>query len=101
MAKWADFLISAVRYDKDKKHIFKVKKHEDKGDNVGSAETVARTVVVSELKKGYTYMTIYKGDEGKWKKGEDVRIITVNNKEYIRTDANEKEADNLGNLPEF
>jgi len=47
------------------------------------------------------FKTIYKTDAGKWKMGEDVRIVKVGNEEFIRTDANSKAADNLGNLPEF
>ncbi len=34
----------------------------------------------------------------KWEIGEDVRVV---NNRYLRTDANNKDEDNLGNLPTF
>ena len=37
MEKWADYLISAVRYDSKRSHIEKVRLHEDKGDKGGPA----------------------------------------------------------------
>lgn len=37
MAKWADYLISVVRYDEDHERIVKVRVHEDIGDKVGVA----------------------------------------------------------------
>lgn len=99
--KWADFLISAVRYNADHDYIDKVKTHEDEGDEVGSFYEEKRETVISNLKKGKTYMTILKNKEGKWNKGASVEIIRVNNKEFIRTDKNQTESDNLGELPEF
>ena len=101
MAKWADYGISEVRYDEDRTHIVKVKVREDKGDTVGPAEEWARKQVVSAIEGGTTFVTILKGSDGKWKKGQDVHIITVNEVKYIRTDQNRKAADNLENLPEF
>lgn len=101
MDKWADYLISKVNYDREHKHIVKVKTHEDKGDNVGPSYEEIRTQVILNLKNGKTYCTIILGENKNWKKGETVRIITVRGKEFIRTDRNETEKDNLGNLPEF
>ena len=101
MAKWADYCISAVRYNSEHTHIVKVNACDDKGDSLGSSSEWARTQVVSTLEAGKTFVTIYKGEDGKYKKGEDVRIIPFNGVKYIRTDANSKAADNLGNLPEF
>lgn len=102
MEKWADFLISAVRYNAEKTHIDIVKAHEDLGDNMGSAVETPRSTVVTNIKNGITYMTVFKNETtGKYDKGEDVGIVTVNNTEYIRTDANSEACDNLGELPEF
>lgn len=101
MAKWADLLISAVRYDKDRTRIERVKVHEDLGEKVGSAKESTRASVVTNIKKGVSYMTIRKAKNGNWKKGEEVHIIKVGNEEFIRTDKNAKAADNLENLPEF
>ena len=101
MAKWAAYCTSAVRYNDEHTHIVKVKACEDKGDTLGDITEWARSDVVNAIDRGKSFVTIYKGSDGKYKKGEDVRIITVNTVKYIRTDANHKAADNLGNLPEF
>ncbi|MBD3375764.1 DUF3892 domain-containing protein [candidate division KSB1 bacterium] len=101
MAKWADYCISAVRYDEDETHIDKVKVHEDKEDSIGSASEWTRSSVASKIDSGNTFVTITKNSDDKWNKGEDVHIIKVNEKKYIRTDANKKESDNLGDLPTF
>jgi Protein of unknown function (DUF3892) len=100
MPKWADYGISNVRYNAAHTHIDKVKVREDKGDTLGTEEEWARTKVVSEIEKGTTFVTILKTDD-KWKKGQDVHLVTVNNVKYIRTDKNQKASDNLENLPEF
>ena len=101
MEKWADYLISAVRYDSEQSQIEKVRVHEDKGDEVGSAFELSRREVIANIKSKKTYITIYKGQDNKWKKGEEVQIIVVDGTEYIRTDRNQKKSDNLENLPEF
>lgn len=101
MAKWADYGISAVRYDKERKHIQKVKVHEDNGDTFGQPSEETRSAVVSSIESGKTYVTILTSTDKKWTKGEDVHIVTIEKKKYLRTDANETEEDNLGELPEF
>lgn len=102
MVKWADYGISAVSYNNKKKtHIEKVKVHEDNGDTIGASSEWSRTKVVSTIEKGKTFVTIFKTAEGKWNKGEDVRIVKVKGTKYIRTDSNKTESDNLRNLPEF
>ena len=101
MTKWADYCISAVRYNAEHTHIVKVKVHADMGDNLGNATEWTRTEVVSAIENKKTFVTITPSTDGKWKKGEDVRIITVGGVKYLRTDANSKASDNLGNLPEL
>lgn len=98
--KWADYLISAVRYDANHTHIDKVEIREDKGEKIGVPYEETRPAVISNHKKGKTYCTITKGKDG-WNKGAMVEILSVNGKEFIRTDKNQIEADNLGELPEF
>ncbi len=100
MVKWADFLISGVRYDSDHSFIKELRSHEDNENSMGSSFIEQKHQVISKIKSSKTYVTIYKKD-GKWNKGEDVRVIKVNGKEFIRTDGNSIEADNLGHLPEF
>ena len=101
MAKWADYGISAVRYSADETHIDKVKVHEDKDTTMGSGVEKTRKQVIAGMKLGQTYVTILKGDDGKWKRGQDIHIVVIDDEEFIRTDANKKKSDNLENLPEF
>jgi Protein of unknown function (DUF3892) len=99
--KWADYLISAVRYNAAETHIDAVKLHEDRGDTVGSSVEKSRQEIVALLEGDATISTIFKTQEGKWRQGAEVRIITVEGTKYIRTDADATKADNLGNLPRF
>lgn len=99
--KWADYLISAVRYNQEETHIVKVRSHRDNGDSVGPASEIERMTVVSRLDDGYTYATIYTGSNGKWRLGANVRKVVIDGHSYIRTDADRIKQDNLGELPRF
>ena len=99
--KWADYLISAVRYNDAETHIEMVRVHEDQGDRVGAPTTWERSSVVASLEAGSTFMTITKGSDGKWTPGARVGIVTVRGTKYIRTDADATPEDNLGSLPRF
>lgn len=101
MSKWADFGISAVKYNYAHIHIDKVRVHPDNGDTIGSPVEWTRIDVVNAIKKGTTFVTIFKGSDGNWKKGQPVYIIKINGVEYIKTVDNGKAEDNLENLPEF
>lgn len=101
MTKWADYCISAVRYNEDETHIVKVKVHADNGDTIGNSIEWKREKVVSEIKDGTTFVTIFKNTDGKWEKGQDVHVVIVNGNKYIRTDKNSRATDNLENLPDF
>lgn len=98
--KWADYCISKVQYNVEHTHIIKVKVRPDNGDTLGTESEWMRTEIVNKIQDGKTFVTVVESDS-KWKKGEDVRIVTVNGTKYIRTDANSKASDNLGNLPDF
>ena len=101
LEKWADFLISEVRYAPDRKTILEVKQHEEKDGSVSEAVVVSRNEVSSNLKKGRTYMTIHNGSSANWKQGEKVRTFRVDGDHYIRADKNKVNRDNLGMLNEF
>ncbi len=100
MAKWADYLISAVKYDSDGSPIIELKVHVDNGETVGEAVTFTRNKVISKLDSGYSFITIVK-NETKWSKGEDVRVYERLGVKYLRTDSNNESKDNLGDLPIF
>lgn len=101
MNKWADYGISAVRYNVAHTHIDRVRAHPDNGDTIGASSEHLRTDIVAAIKKGTTFVTILRGSDGNWKKGQSVYIIKINGIEYIKTVDNGKAADNLENLPEF
>ena len=101
MAKWADFLISEVRYSLDHKKILQVKQHEDLDGEIGKGEIVDASNVASNLKKGKSYMTIHNTSSETWKRGEKIRGFVVDGEYHIRTDKNKVSKDHLGMLNEF
>ncbi len=100
MAKWADYLISAVRYSPDHRQITEMKQIEDTEESVEQETVVGRSVVAANIKKRKTYMTII-SEGANWKKGSKVKTIIVDGDYYIRSDNNKANRDNLGLLPEF
>jgi len=101
MAKWADYLISAVRFNAAETHIDRVRTHTDNDDSIGSAVEMERTTVVSRIEAGYTFETIYRSTDGKWQRGKRVKIIVINGIKYIKTYADNTTRDNLDDLPQF
>jgi hypothetical protein len=101
MSKWADYGISAVKFNYAHTHIDKVRIHPDNGDTIGASSEHNRADIVAAIKKDITFVTILMGNDGKWKKGQPVYIIKINGIEYIKTVDNGKAVDNLDNLPEF
>jgi len=101
VVKWAEYLISEVRYSPDHKRILQVKQHKDFDGEVSEGEIVERDVVSSNIKKGITYVTIHNGSSTTWKKGNVVRGFRVDGDYYIRVDKNKVNLDNLGMLNEF
>jgi hypothetical protein len=99
--KWADYLISKVEYNAKETHITRVLSHPDNGDTVGDGVEITRSTVVSRLNSGSTFATIYWGTDSKWKRGANVRTITIDDEKFIRTDADNMKKDNLGALPRF
>jgi hypothetical protein len=101
MEKWADYGISAVKYNNERTHIVKVKAHKDSGDTISASTEWTRSEVVSAVERGSSFVTILQARDDKWRKGQDVHIINISGVKYIRTDQNHKASDNLGELPEF
>lgn len=99
--KWADYCISAVKFNNTHTHIDKVKAHSDEWDKISAYEEYTRLEIISMIKKWKTFVSITKDSEGKWKKGQPVFIVLINNVEYIKTVRNDKAVDNLDDLPEF
>ena len=98
MAGWADYLLSAVRYDEDRR-ITGARQHADDGAQIGSGSTVDRRTIADNIRKGSTYATVFAGSGGTWRLGEPVRLHRSGGDYSIRIDSNRVMFDNLGMLP--
>ena len=99
MEKWADYAISAVRFNGKGTYIDQVRVHKDKGNAIGDAEVWSREEIVSALEHDYTFITILNGNQGIWDEGQVVNIVQVDGNKYIRTDEVNNPSDSLNNLP--
>jgi hypothetical protein len=102
MDRWADYLISAVRYEETftKKTISHCKVHPDNGDTVGPGTTWSKEEVMEAIIKGNTFVTISKDDRGKWKRGINIFLLMAN-EVYLNTGNIKDTEDFLINIPEF
>jgi len=101
MENWADYCISAVRYDGGRRHIDKVRVHACDGGGIGAAYECPRSEVVAAMGVWKSFVTILEEADENWVKCEDVRISEVGGRKYLRTDGSSFEFDDLGSLPEF
>ena len=102
MAKWADYAITAVRYDSNHTFITYCHVRADNGDALQSIpEVLSRQTVIQNIKRSTTYVTAVLDANNKWQKGAEVGVININGIDYLRTDKNRTPKDNLENLPEF
>ena len=100
MVKWADFVISAVRYSPDHKYISELKQHPDNDGEIGEGQIMDRATVAANIKKGKKYSTVFNAGTN-WKIGNEVRTFITDGEFFIRADKNKVARDNLGPLPEF
>jgi len=100
MDKLADFGIFEVHYDKDHCQIEEVKVANLYENGHGPITPLSRMNVIIRIGSMMSFVTVYKKN-GIYVKGEDVRIIALFGRLYIRTDGNHIEQDNLGELPEY
>jgi hypothetical protein len=101
MAKWADYLITKVRYNAQRTHIERFKVRADLDASVGPEEEWARGDVLRRIDLSSTFVTTPPGADGKLAHGAKVEAVTIHGERFLRTDANRTKADNLGSLPEF
>lgn len=101
MASWGDYAITAVRYNHDDTRIKKVERKEVT-DILTNTEKVSRSKVVESIESGHDHTTAIKNPKtGKWSLGDEVHILEIHGEKFIRTDQNNTEEDNLGDLPTF
>jgi hypothetical protein len=94
-SKWADYVITAVRFNPAGTHIEEVRVREDTGDKLTAATTKTRASVVSQIEAGYSYCTATEGSDGKWQCGAAVKIITIGGERFIKTKPDSIKKDNL------
>ena len=107
MSKWADYVITAVRYqhtgrDPQGTRIATVEVRMDLGGRVGYAELWTREQVLDAIHHDHeTFITSIMARDGTWLRGAHVRLTRVNGLDYLRIDRTGVTSDDLGGLPEL
>lgn len=90
--------ITGVKYNAAETQIVAVEVRADQGGTMGLPTRATRGDVIAAIDRGTSYVTAYER-QGRWIRGEDVRIVSIGHERFLRTDRNAVRADNLGNLP--
>jgi len=99
MTKWADYLISEVKYGKN--HLIEeVKFHTDDDGVISEPKMVGRSQISHNIKNGKTYRIIFHSFKG-WKPGDLINVLRVSGDYFIRIDKNKVDRDFLGSIPQF
>lgn len=101
MAKWADFLISAVRFNPRGTHIDFLRVHPDNDSTVGPSMDYPRQTIVDAIREGTTLMTIVSDSNNQWAPGQRVYIVNIHGTDYLKTYDDRTTRDNLDDLPRF
>jgi hypothetical protein len=97
-----DFWITAVRYSPDRKHIQAVKMSQFDGTLLVNPDLYTRLLVVSHIDAGRHIVTAtWNQTTGRYDVGAKVITVKIGNDVFIKTEADDTEADNLGELPEI
>lgn len=68
-------------------------------DGLGDPKNYTRMEVIESIQDGNRWSTALKQPNGKWEEKAEAHIIKVNGDLFIRTDRNQINRDNLGELP--
>jgi len=98
MSNVANFLIFQVRYNQEHTHIIAVMQVRNQPNSIPTQ--IGRLEVITNIHAGLKYATAYH-DNGTWNYGNEVFVEEVGGTEYIKTEPDDRLADNLGELPEF
>lgn len=101
MAEKADFYIEKVRYSKDRTRIVCVSVREDSGTKLGKAYDMERDKMIGLIQEGKQFLTIFRNETGKYRKGQSVHMAEVNGKNFLRTDEHHVKYDQLDRIPEY
>lgn len=95
-----DYVISAFRRVRGKMQIDSVKQHRLYGSSVGKGEEASRQQVISYMDGDMIYHTAT-FNNCRYSLEHRVTRYSLPSGDYIRTDGNRKEGDDLGKLPTF
>jgi hypothetical protein len=107
MPKWADYVITAVRYDHHARsgegsRVAAVEVHMDLGGRLGYAEIWTRQQVLEAVHQDHeTFVTAFQGVDGAWMRGAHLQVMRICGLDYLRVDRSEVSADNLGRTAPF
>lgn len=101
MSKWADYVITRVRFNSAGTHIEEVETYEHIDDELTNRTTKSRSSVVAQIESGYTFCTATKDSDGTYSYGAAVKVVTIHGEKFIKTKDDGSKQDNLDNLPTF
>jgi hypothetical protein len=99
--KWADYVITRVRFNAAGTHIEKVETYEHSGNSLTNQSSKTRSSVVSAIDSGTSFCTATKDSNGTYSYGASVKVVTIDGERFIKTKADKVKKDNLDNLPTF
>jgi hypothetical protein len=97
----ADFYVEKVRYSKDRTRILTASVRENSGTKLSKAYDMQRDQMLDLLHQGKHFMTIFRNESGKYRRGAVIRMAEVNGRDFIRTDQYQVKYDQLDQLPEY
>ncbi len=100
MAKWADYLISAIQFtNRTAPLYFHVMLHADNGNTVCSGTKKTKDEIILLLDNGYKIKTTrWNYVSANWSEGAQVLTEARQNRRYLRTRPDASTADNLDNM---
>ncbi len=101
MGNRADFYIEKVRYSRSRNRIIWVSVREDSGKKLSGAYNMVRKQMMSFIRDGKEFMTIFRSPAGKYSKGKKLNVTRIKGIEYLRTDESTVANDKLDDLPEY
>lgn len=101
LAKFADNLILAANYDKDRKLVDTVRSQADGGRTLGARRSQSRAEIVQALKQGHSFSTAYKNEVQITVKGLPVSLVSIKGVDYLKTTNDGEARDTLENVPGF
>jgi len=96
-----DFYIEKVRYSKSRNRIIWVSVRQDSGQKLSGAYNMVRKQMVTLIRDGKQFMTIFRNPTGKYRKGKVLNVARVRGIEYLRTDEDLVPTDKIEDIPEY